>query len=58
MTQATLKKFLVQVSMAVATEVVLNLVGLDAIADYHEFILGETMAAIQAHTLVVNVHQA
>jgi hypothetical protein len=49
--QSTLKNLFVQVVIWLVTEALLDLAGLDMLANYSEFISAETLAAIQGHTL-------
>lgn len=51
--QSTLRKILVQVTIWLVTEAVLDFSGLDMLANYSEFISDEMMTAINSHTVSV-----
>jgi hypothetical protein len=53
--QLTLKKLLVQVTIWLVTEAVLDFAGLDMLANYSEFISEKMMTAIHSHTVSVDL---
>jgi hypothetical protein len=49
--QPILTKLIKQVAICLITEVLLDLTGLDMLANYNEFIESEMMVAINSHTM-------